>query len=105
MLPSAGEIRKLPLDCHATVGSVSNQLGKMCNLGKAGANRKRGRRPKVGGFDGALFSWRGRVKEKEEAAVQEWSSKEWQEPKAKHGKQPEVDDENSVPGLNHLYMP
>ena len=44
---SAGELRLFPLECRATVGTVSNHLQRMTNLGKAGENRKRGRRPKV----------------------------------------------------------
>ncbi len=49
-LPLAGEVRRLPLDCAATIGSVSNTLNKLTILGKAGANRRRGRRPKVRGI-------------------------------------------------------
>lgn len=41
-------MRRIPLECRATIGSVSNHLAKFVNLGKAGANRQRGRRPKVG---------------------------------------------------------
>ena len=43
-----GELRLILLDCRATIGQVSNPLNKLVNLGKAGANRQRGRRPKVG---------------------------------------------------------
>jgi len=43
-LPS-GELRKFKLTCRATIGTVSNPLHKLTNLGKAGANRLRGRRP------------------------------------------------------------
>jgi large subunit ribosomal protein L2 len=45
-----GELRAFPEDCRATVGTVSNHLQGMINLGKAGANRARGRRPKVRGI-------------------------------------------------------
>ena len=48
-MPS-GELRLFPLDCWATIGVVSNHLQRMTNMGKAGENRKRGRRPKVRGI-------------------------------------------------------
>jgi len=48
-LPS-GELRLFDLDCRATVGIVSNHLQRMTNLGKAGENRKRGRRGKTRGI-------------------------------------------------------
>lgn len=48
-MPS-GELRLFPLECRATVGTVSNHLQRMTNLGKAGENRRRGRRPKVRGI-------------------------------------------------------
>jgi large subunit ribosomal protein L2 len=43
-LPS-GEIRKVHLDCRATVGQVSNSDHANISLGKAGRSRWRGRRP------------------------------------------------------------
>jgi large subunit ribosomal protein L2 len=43
-LPS-GEIRRIPVDCSATVGQVGNIDHKNVNLGKAGSRRWRGRRP------------------------------------------------------------
>ncbi len=43
-LPS-GEIRKVHLDCRATVGQVSNADHANINLGKAGRSRWLGRRP------------------------------------------------------------
>lgn len=46
----AGELRLFPLECRATIGTVSNHLQRMINLGKAGENRKRGIRPKVRGI-------------------------------------------------------
>lgn len=46
----AGETRKIPLDCHATIGMVSNQLQKMINHGKAGERRRLGWRPTVRGI-------------------------------------------------------
>ena len=45
----SGEMRKVLLDCRACVGAVSNSKHKNRKLGKAGANRWRGRRPKVRG--------------------------------------------------------
>lgn len=47
-LPS-GEIRLIPEDCIATIGSVSNPDNINVRLGKAGRTRHRGRRPKVRG--------------------------------------------------------
>lgn len=43
-LPS-GEIRKVHLDCRATLGQVSNLLHENVSLGKAGRKRWLGRRP------------------------------------------------------------
>ncbi|MFP6683804.1 MAG: 50S ribosomal protein L2 [Polyangiaceae bacterium] len=43
-LPS-GEIRRIHLDCRATIGQVSNSDHSNINWGKAGRNRWRGRRP------------------------------------------------------------
>ena len=47
-LPS-GEIRKVLVDCQATVGQVGNADHKNVKLGKAGKTRYRGRRPQVRG--------------------------------------------------------
>jgi len=47
-LPSS-EIRKIHLDCRATVGQVSNLDHQNISIGKAGRNRWRGRRPHVRG--------------------------------------------------------
>ena len=47
-LPS-GEIRKIRINCYATIGSVSNSDHMNQRLGKAGANRWRGIRPSVRG--------------------------------------------------------
>ena len=47
-LPS-GEVRYILSECMATVGQVSAQDHKNIKLGKAGANRHRGRRPQVRG--------------------------------------------------------
>jgi large subunit ribosomal protein L2 len=47
-LPSS-EIRKIHLDCRATIGQVSNLDHQNISIGKAGRNRWRGRRPKVRG--------------------------------------------------------
>ncbi|MGE0057893.1 MAG: 50S ribosomal protein L2 [Dehalococcoidia bacterium] len=47
-LPS-GEMRRVPADCMATVGQVSNQEHGLVKLGKAGRNRWSGKRPTVRG--------------------------------------------------------
>ena len=47
-LPS-GEMRRVPADCMATVGQVSNVEHALVKLGKAGRSRWLGRRPKVRG--------------------------------------------------------
>jgi large subunit ribosomal protein L2 len=47
-LPS-GEVRKVLVDCQATVGQVSNTDHKNVKLGKAGKSRYKGRRPTVRG--------------------------------------------------------
>jgi large subunit ribosomal protein L2 len=47
-LPS-GEMRRVPADCMATVGQVSNSEHALVKLGKAGRTRWRGRRPQVRG--------------------------------------------------------
>jgi len=47
-LPS-GEIRKVSLDCYATIGQVSNVHQKNVKLGKAGRKRLMGIRPSVRG--------------------------------------------------------
>ena len=45
----SGEMRKVPVDCRATLGEVSNSEHSLCSLGKAGASRWRGIRPTVRG--------------------------------------------------------
>jgi large subunit ribosomal protein L2 len=45
----SGEMRKVHLDCRATIGEVANSEHSLASLGKAGANRWRGRRPTVRG--------------------------------------------------------
>lgn len=45
----SGEMRKVPGDCRATVGDVSNGEHSLRRLGKAGATRWRGIRPTVRG--------------------------------------------------------
>lgn len=45
----SGEMRKVLSTCRATIGEVSNPENNLISLGKAGANRWRGRRPKVRG--------------------------------------------------------
>lgn len=45
----SGEVRKVPVRCRATLGVVSNDEHNLRSLGKAGANRWRGKRPTVRG--------------------------------------------------------
>ena len=45
----SGEMRKIPLDCKATLGEVGNGEHSLRSLGKAGATRWRGVRPTVRG--------------------------------------------------------
>ena len=45
----SGEMRKILSDCRATLGVVSNQENNLKSIGKAGANRWRGKRPTVRG--------------------------------------------------------
>lgn len=45
----SGEMRKVPVDCRATVGEVGNGEHNLESLGKAGAKRWRGIRPTVRG--------------------------------------------------------
>ncbi len=47
-MPS-GEVRLVRQDCLATIGEIGNSDHKNISLGKAGASRWRGRRPKVRG--------------------------------------------------------
>ena len=47
-MPS-GEIRRVPLDCMATIGQVGNAEHQNVSYGKAGRTRWKGRRPKVRG--------------------------------------------------------
>jgi large subunit ribosomal protein L2 len=46
---TSGELRMVPARCLATIGSVSNSDNKNQNMGKAGRNRWRGKRPSVRG--------------------------------------------------------
>ncbi|MFN3234742.1 MAG: 50S ribosomal protein L2 [Gammaproteobacteria bacterium] len=46
---NSGEVRKVHVDCRAAIGVVSNPENNLAVLGKAGATRYRGRRPKVRG--------------------------------------------------------
>ena len=48
VLPS-GELRRVHIDCRATVGQVGNTDHQNRRIGKAGINRKLGRRPKTRG--------------------------------------------------------
>jgi len=45
----SGELRRVPIDCRATVGEVSNSEHGLQSYGKAGASRWRGQRPTVRG--------------------------------------------------------
>lgn len=45
----SGEMRKVPVDCRATIGEVGNSEHSLRKLGKAGATRWRGVRPTVRG--------------------------------------------------------
>ena len=45
----SGEVRKVHLDCRATIGEVGNPENSLRKLGKAGAKRWRGIRPTVRG--------------------------------------------------------
>ncbi len=45
----SGEMRKVPIDCRATIGEVGNTEHNLRSLGKAGAQRWRGVRPTVRG--------------------------------------------------------
>ncbi len=45
----SGEIRKVHVDCRATIGEVGNAEHSLRSIGKAGANRWRGIRPTVRG--------------------------------------------------------
>ncbi|MBN2125369.1 MAG: 50S ribosomal protein L2 [Deltaproteobacteria bacterium] len=47
-LPS-GEVRRIPLDCRATIGQIGNLEHENVSIGKAGRNRWRGKRPRVRG--------------------------------------------------------
>ena len=47
-LPST-EMRRVPIDCRATVGSVGNPEAELVSLGKAGRARWKGRRPHTRG--------------------------------------------------------
>jgi len=45
----SGEVRKVHVDCRATIGEVGNSEHSLRKIGKAGANRWRGWRPTVRG--------------------------------------------------------
>ncbi len=45
----SGEMRKVAIDCRATIGEVGNSEHSLRTLGKAGAKRWRGKRPTVRG--------------------------------------------------------
>jgi large subunit ribosomal protein L2 len=45
----SGEIRRIHIECRATIGEVGNEENSLRKIGKAGANRWRGIRPTVRG--------------------------------------------------------
>lgn len=45
----SGEMRRVPIECRASMGEVSNSEHNLRKLGKAGASRWRNRRPRVRG--------------------------------------------------------
>ena len=45
----SGEVRKISVNCRATIGEVGNEEQSLKKIGKAGANRWRGIRPTVRG--------------------------------------------------------
>jgi large subunit ribosomal protein L2 len=47
-LPST-EMRRVPIDCRATVGEVGNAEAELVKVGKAGRNRWKGKRPQTRG--------------------------------------------------------
>ncbi len=47
-LPST-EMRRVPIDCRATIGEVGNAEFELIKIGKAGRNRWRGKRPQTRG--------------------------------------------------------
>ncbi len=47
-LPSS-EMRRVPIDCRATIGTVGNAEAELVKIGKAGRNRWKGRRPQTRG--------------------------------------------------------
>jgi large subunit ribosomal protein L2 len=47
-LPS-GEVRMVPLNCRATIGTIGNVLHENVSIGKAGRNRHKGIRPQTRG--------------------------------------------------------
>lgn len=47
-LPST-EMRRVPIDCRGTIGSVGNAEASLVKIGKAGRNRWRGKRPHTRG--------------------------------------------------------
>ena len=45
----SGEVRRVLIECRATIGTVGNEENSLRELGKAGAKRWRGVRPTVRG--------------------------------------------------------
>ena len=46
-MPRSGEIRRVHVECRATIGEVGNEEHSLRSIGKAGATRWRGIRPTV----------------------------------------------------------
>ena len=46
---SSGEVRKVLLDCYATIGEVCKSEHNLIKIGKAGRNRWKNKRPRVRG--------------------------------------------------------
>jgi large subunit ribosomal protein L2 len=42
-------MRRVPIDCRATLGSVGNSEHELISIGKAGRNRWKGKRPQTRG--------------------------------------------------------
>ena len=42
-------MRRVPIDCRATIGSVGNAEASLIKIGKAGRNRWKGKRPHIRG--------------------------------------------------------
>jgi large subunit ribosomal protein L2 len=54
----SGEVRRVHVECRATIGEVGNSEHSLRKIGKAGANRWRGIRPTVRGVASYRRGWR-----------------------------------------------